>query len=275
MRCLLVGMMTPSLVEIPTSAQALIDAWSGFKEAAAIYTASLDSLVADEIRRRGIQAGEKYRIALECREARLNPEKVAERIRRALVLVAEEVFAPPGASLDIPEPSAKEVAGADLEQFDPAAVWEYFAVEYGGGGGQIKAYRDAAIRLGKELNIRVGTEPKMISGRPVLTVSVYGDRIFGRVVSYEDGRMLNAILDGFVAVGEWSGRWSSSEKLDVSWAREDIRRADNSKFMPDRRTLGDDVLIVPFKSKWEFRFAPEFADQLQLFLAEFDGFKRH
>jgi len=268
--------MTTTLtsVKIPASAQALIDAWRGFKEAATAFNSRMDSLVAAEIKSRNIPGDELYRVAIDHREARIDMEKTSCRILRCLIQVAENAFAPKGASLDIPEPNSETVPEVEASVFDPAAIWEYLAHEYGGSAGQTKAYSDAAKKLGSDLDIRVGAEPKIVGGRTVFDVTVYGDRVFGRVISHNDSQTLNNILTGLYSAGEWSGLWSHEEEVAVSWARHDIRLADNSKSLPERRTLGEDVLIVPFKSKWEYRLSPRFAEQIQLFLSEFNGFHK-
>jgi len=47
--------------------------------------------------------------------------------------------------------------------------------------------------------------------------------------------------------------------------------ARSNKVLPERRAIGSLVLVVPFKSKWEFRVSLAFAEKMQLFLAEFGG----
>lgn len=264
----------PKQLKVPPAAQATIDAWCGFKTAADEYWARFLQLRAAERAALGLSGeSESYRLVMYEYEARVDVEKIATRALNSLVWAAEREFAPPGASLSIAPPDKDDVPGADLENFDPSSVWEYLSRTYGGDAGAQSAYRQAAVALGRALNITVGMEPRMVGGRSVFEHSVYPDKIFGDVLRLDDARSLNCVLNGLLAVGEWSGLWCNQEKQDVNWVRHAITRAERSKVLPSRMSIGSAAAVIPFKSKWEFRIAPDFAEKMQLFLTEFGGFR--
>jgi len=254
----------------PAAAQIIIDAWTRYKAVADAYLSQVDALhKAEKAVRPGV---EDYNLVTDIREATPKIKEIAEGARNQLIRLAERHFAPGGARLDIALPDEEELPAGDLDDLNLALVWDYLCGTYGGEGGARKAYGDIARKLGKHLAIKVGMEPKVVGGRAVFDVSVYGDRAMGDLMSYQDRDRLCEVFDGFLAVAEWSGVWNDHEQLSVKWARSDIEAAYMKKILPERRSIGDSVLVVPFKSKWEFRIAPAFGTQVQLFLSEFDGF---
>ena len=70
-------------------------------------------------------------------------------------------------------------------------------------------------------------------------------------------------------MGQWSGLWGGTEELGVSLAREDLNLAGHKKILPERRLIGDSVLIIAFKSKFEYRLSQAFAEKVNLFVSEF------
>jgi hypothetical protein len=262
--------------EIPAEAQATIDAWQGFKAAADEYWNKFHLLNEAERKSKGFGDDFADSKLVMCRyDCAIDTEKIAQRALRLLVYTAEREFSPAGASLSIAIPDKDNVPGASPENFDPRAVWEYLARTYGGEVGSQTAYRQTAKILGEDLRLRVGMEPRMIGGRVVFDLSIYPDPYFGHPLGSRSQAIINRVLDGFLAVAEWSGRWGLVERQEVRDMQRLVSdlsgRMKNQVNLRDRRFIGSDVLIVPFKSKWEFRIAPEFAEKFQIFMTEFDG----
>ena len=78
------------------------------------------------------------------------------------------------------------------------------------------------------------------------------------------------ILKGFLTIAEWSDFWTDIERgavLNLIQATRHLRPKPR-----ERIEIGQDILIVPCWSSWEFRLSPRFAERVQLFLSEFKGF---
>jgi hypothetical protein len=258
--------------KIPAAVAGIIRIWEEYKRAAEGYENRLAALRTQEAEARELARDEIYSLILCEHTTSLKSEEVAERAFGAIVHAAEAHFAPAGTRLEIPSRTVHEGCPAsDKRNFAPRIVWEYLAATYGNGGGAAKAYRDAARSLAGTLNIKRHEAQKLVGGRVVLSCTIYADRTFGNVLSYHDEERLNQILVCFETLGKWSGLWCQAETTAVSWHRHAIRSCRQTKHLPERANFGDSILVVPFKSKWEFRLSPKFAEQMQLFLGEFGG----
>jgi hypothetical protein len=260
-----------TVAELPRSVQAIVDAWNGFKAAADQFHCHFEELHEAERSAREVPNDEEYRMVLYRYDVEIDVKKIAERARDALKRVAEKTFSPDGARLEVGIPHGDDFPPNDWETFDPAAIWRYLAATYGGDVGANLAYRAAAKKLAYDLGIKPGIEPKVVGGRMIFEISTYPDKKWGEVIGFRDPERVGAILGQFQAVGEWSGVWGLEETNAVEWAVREAHDARSNKVLPERRAIGSLVLVVPFKSKWEFRVSLAFAEKMQLFLAEFGG----
>lgn len=264
----------PAPRELPEEVAAVCAAWNGFKRVVDTYENEIAALRKAEVEDRGLDPdSDEWQMVLYTYELELKPGKIRERARETIVRIAEKHFAPRGASLDIPRPSAEECPAICDESFNPEALWWHLADKFGGKAGEERAYRDAARAFARELDLKRGMEPKIVGGRVVLENSVYGDG--HGWISHSSEQDLAKVITGIAAVGEWAEMWGGTEiyhTRGVYRAISEGARYNGPK--PDRMSIGDIVLIVPFKSKVEWRFSPAFAEKIQLFLEEFGGFDR-
>jgi hypothetical protein len=264
----------PAPRALPNEVAAVCRAWNGYKRVVATYEAEIEALRDAERNERGLEADtDEWQFVLYRYELEMHPGKIRERARETIIRIAEKHFAPRGASLDIPRPSSEECPAIGDESFDPEALWWHLAEKFSGNAGEERAYRDAAQAFARELDLKRGMEPKVVGGRVVLENRVYGDG--HGWISHRSEQDLSKVLTGIAAIGEWAGVWNSREIHHTRWvyrAFSDGARYGGAK--PERLEIGDLVLIVPYKSKVEWRFNAAFAEKVQLFLEEFGGFDR-
>lgn len=199
--------------------------------------------------------------------------KTIERFRDLLVSYAESRLAPDGAQLSI---NLREVApacqAATVDGFDACGLWTTLAAHYSGGVAAASAYGELAARIIRHFREfyqrNESGEVKTVSGRVVLTSAVHMDSFPGDEYSYRSREDLLKIGDDLAALLAWSGLGAEADPQRV---RAEFRNAfwHDRKFSGVRFMACPHIMVVPFKSKVEYRVTADFADSLKLFLAEF------
>lgn len=259
--------------EIPPVVVAIAASLKSLRSAVADFSTRLEGIAAGERAQRcaaGYQ-GETFVVDAGDGDANSILQNGARCARLALVDFAQSNFTAPGVFLKIPtnvRDAGRSVEDAD--NFDPLKFWRFLEKQYGNGRGEMLAYADSARELSSAFNLDPGTEIKTVSGRVLLVCKTSRSAMGNSDLESNSEERLNRAIKGLAAVGVWSGVWSSTHEADRNSVETAIRAAGRyGGAKPDRMAIGDLALIVPFLSKWEFRLAPDFAEKVQLFLAEF------
>ena len=218
------------------------------------------------------------------KEVREKGEKIFDR----LVHYATEAFAPPGARLNIDsdklhgkfidkitgrdrdEPyrdfMKKELAG--WHRFDPAAVWAALEKAYGGNKGVELGYQQIAKELANFFEIKPGQAVETKAGCIVLNVRVYSEKRYNGVhgLGYGSQGEVQKGLRHLAAVADWTDDTESAVCL-----RRYAERLGNDKTLASRERIdiSENIEVVTFQSRFEFRFVPEFAQKLQEFISTY------
>jgi len=193
----------------------------------------------------------------------IDPEAAAYAATNRIEYMAEELFSVPGAKFRIDREK--------VPPLDPIALWDHLVGEYGGGRAVVVAYQPIAREFVSALRLDPLEEVRVVGGR----VS------FKRWIVYESGfglrsdscRALERILKAFISIATWSDAWTGTEAVETDAIIKQIEGVRYGSLpFKERLTIGSTILIVPCLSSWEFRLAPEFAEKVQLFITEFDGF---
>lgn len=257
----------------PSRVLVIADISQKLKAAVDGFNATVSALRAEEIRARGLES-ETYMAAISEHKLHADASDAIGDFRSAIIAMAENAFSPAGARFRVPLRDVEEACpAASIASFDAVALWKHLEEVYGGTAGEAakSAYRDAASALRSEFREfrRHGSdEVKVVGGRSVLTVSVYGDSIFHRPFSSDTCRCLRVAAQGLGSVLIWAGL---EHEFSVNHALAWFSRAydTQARSVPERMDITEHVLIVGFKSKVEFRLSPELTAKVRLFLAEF------
>ncbi len=243
-------------------------------EAADRWVSELDALTAEEQDVRGLSDSDSYGLVLNNRKLRPELSEAGECFLRLVVRLAEKKFAPAGGRLEIPLPQLRESCRGTLpEALDLIGVWTYLENNYGGGKGDEGVYRKAASSLISELWLKADSPVKLVGGRQVVQCSIYGDSIMHKVMSYHDEEKIRSVISDFSVVAEWASLWSDTDRTAAEWFRHAVRSHDHRQLLA-RQTIGDHILVVPFKSKFEWRLSPAFSEQFRIFLAQYGTFNQ-
>lgn len=262
-----------SVKELPLGVQYCSEAWRAFKAASDSYRQAVDGALKKERDDRAIEEneGRDFELILNPRHTCIDDclENVRESVCLKIIHIAESRFSPDGARLSIGDCQECEAAG--VENFDPVGLWRYLERTYSGSGGERSAYNDVVRTLRETLSIKRGQTPRLVGGRLVVEHRISGG---DARMSYDTADGIRKILNSFKAVGAWAEMWETDHSIAVSEVFKMLDAARNyspSFRAPVRSEISGIVLIVPFKSKWEFRLVPDFAEKIQLFMAEFDS----
>ena len=259
----------PEVSAIPANVVRLHAIVTRYLAEVARHNEAILALIAEESSARNA-SGDRFGTAI---SGRVDTDKTIERFRDKLVEEAEYALAPAGAKLSIQlHVAARGKPEATVEGFDACKLWATLTEYYSGGAAAASAYGELGARLVRhfrELYSRSrGEEVKTVGGRVILSTSAFIDDFPGDSYSYRSIEDLHKIGNDFAALLVWAG-------LGESIAPSRVRAAFYSAFSWSARFTGerfvacDHILVVPFKSKVEFRITPELADALKLFLAEF------
>ena len=195
----------------------------------------------------------------------IDPELAARRARAKIIALAESQFAVPGARFQIDRNQVPDL--------DPLELWSYLVKEFGGGRSAAVAFHPVAKAFVAALRIDPGDALKFIGGRMSFKRWVVYEGYSG--MRYDSCNVLQTILQAFLTISSWSAPWTSDEVGQVEALIKEVGELRyGSRVIRERKTIGNHVLIVPCLTSWEFRLSPEFGEQVQLFLTEFDGFSK-
>ena len=94
----------------------------------------------------------------------------------------------------------------------------------------------------------------------------------GGSLEWHSARDLNAIMGALLVIGQWSGNLSDDEQIKLRKVIQGTRYL--SRMSTQRIEIGDAILIVPCFSSFDFRLSPRFAERVQIFIHEFEGFSQ-
>jgi hypothetical protein len=250
--------------------------WSRFWRTFTAYTDDVQRIACDEEAQ--VDAG----YAGVFRVSKFWPDQVLwsklEAIVVQLARAAETAFSPPGAArLDIDINLLLRRLDAirengNWQDFSPLALYEQLQEEYGGNTGAELVYRKAAYDIAYRLGLTPERAVERKSGQVVLSLSVWLDE-FDRKwsdqtnLSYSCVESLNELGRGLSAFFQWANR----EDLDSGFCRLILERFDrhprrvNSR---ERIRIGNDLALITYQSRFEFRLSPDLATLLRLFLSE-------
>jgi hypothetical protein len=197
-----------------------------------------------------------------CSGQEMDEESSSRRAASVVAHLAASEFAVPGATLSIP--------CDNLPDLEPEALWRHLAEKFGGDGAARASYDPVARDLGNVLRVTDGEEMRMVGGRVSHRVYIDYDRPYGPQT--HSRTKLMKLFDALRVVGEWSGLWNESEKSDAASVLAKLSYQEHYRgrnALLERMKLGELALIVPTMTSWDFRFSVEFAEKVQLFLAEF------
>lgn len=161
------------------------------------------------------------------------------------------------------------------DSFSLKALWEYLEFTYGGQAGEDVGWRQTAAVLVYEFGMKYKKQVVRKAGRTIIELSVYLDD-FDKKYSGKNRLHYNS-NDKFV-------KTMSELKSFATWHQNMALAHDIgmhvTKFWHDRYEdivsrkqypLGDDqeIILVTFHNKFEFRFSDACAAQLQLFLGTY------
>ena len=264
-----------SLDSLPAEIEAIIRAWRTYLALFDRQKAEVDELRAVEIAERCLPADVTYGLVLNPYSFEDNRAEVAGNALGAIIACASRLLSPPGVRVDIRENEVKDSCPAAVysecgSTFDPGEVWVYLSRRFSRGAGARTEYAKTADLLKREFGLSQGMEPKVVSGRHVFEVRAFRNSLESALSSHA-AESLHRVLYGIATVGVWSGNWGGHEASDISGVRAMISEACRYKGDPPIRcSITDIALIVPRKERWDFRLSEKFAEQMQIFIREFE-----
>jgi len=159
------------------------------------------------------------------------------------------------------------------DKFNPAAVWDYLTEEYGGESGKNIALREVATKIINGFNLCTSSEVKLKSGFHILNQSVdiddFEKKWNGETrLSWGSRNKTDTILSALASFFEWAGEFESKDSL-VMQRSDFISQRNVLVTSREKITLCDSIQLVTFQTRFEYRFKPEAAKALQLFLGKF------
>ena len=185
---------------------------------------------------------------------------------------AEKDFAVPGSTLQISPSDLENVAAAEFEKFDAVAVWQYLDRKFNSDEGKTASYLLASKALSSAIEIspyrrdKDKQEIKVVTGRPVLTLHVYGEWEY----NFSGRETLIKFLEALRCVAIWGEIYNFEDEE----AFEALKNVISRRGVKDPRAWGKIdywplATMVPFKEKIEFRILPALAEKLQVFVATY------
>lgn len=206
-------------------------------------------------------------------------ESAAKEIRKRLVHLAMEVFAPPGGKLEIDDYAIGQqfpVSSDAPESFDPAPVWEYLEAAYGGEAGQRLAWEQVAQAFKSQFFGRYRESPPevvMKGGYVVLEVRVWlddFDKKMGKArLSYSAADGIRHKCNALADIAAWAEREQLAR--DLQRFPQEVDRFSTEIVSRKQYPLGEngEMVVVTYQSKFEFKLRQDFAEQLQIFLGTY------
>ncbi len=197
-------------------------------------------------------------------------EETAGNLRDRLVAEAVQQFSPPRAEVQIDTGALRERFPVDTidaaRAFRPKVVWEYLAETYGGQAGAHSAYAKTARTIIQTLRICRNDSVKRTAGRVVLDHSVWIDAIWDEPrLSYGSSEMFGELRAALAAFMLWADHPEAASALThgYSW---NYHSPVTSR---EKFHFGEVLTLITYKSRFEYRFAPDVAAQLQVFLSTY------
>ena len=272
--------MSQNSAEVPLVISGYARLWAKALAAANAYNGIIDRLREEE--RTLIKADEDWKLTVG-RKERVELDELRDGIRGVVTHEAMEAFSPPGTRLEVDGSDfdakddsddrrgskasvAAEIKAERVQRFDPVALWKFLAAKYGNGKADEDVFRRVAGALVSAFDLRAGEAVRTVGGRMALTMRLYWDDNYGGSQwGYSSQNEFNETLGHLRAVMQWAGLYDQEADSGLAWAR---------RYMHDQRgapkglrwDMGEQVTIVPFKSKAEFRLAAPLAAKLQEFI---------
>ena len=247
---------TPS-VSLPEQVEAVIADWERFKGAANTYFAQLREIS-------GIFG---------CRATLPDIDELSQSVIRTLCAQAATALAPAGVTLEINYSAVvSKFRCSDIDAFSPREVWSYLVEKFSPEDAYAQASEVFRRNL-YELYERNRDNPvKWVGGMAVVSLSVYGESYSSSFYSYRSEEDARKVLAAFRTLVLWGGLDDDMTTAAFAGAVEKLTH-NRSKESPGRISVRDLMLIVPFKSKIEFRLSAKLFEQLVLFQAQFSPAK--
>lgn len=260
----------------PTPGEAYAEVWKGYCNAMKRHQEAMNALRMQEIRDMDYEEGYLSVVGdMSNRDLNHTLGKFAAQIIQRLSWRAARVFAPKGGRLEIDDhalSSAFPVSEHDddkvLDSFDPTAVWAWLESRYGGQAGEDIACAQTAKRIESEFwrSLEEGVVNK--GAYIVLSKSVYTDSWSSRTeLSYSSQQDIRNAMLALSEIANWADRKALSDNLrwHVDYLGRNRTLTSREKF-----AFGDnEIILITFKTSFEFRLRNDFAAQLQVFLATY------
>lgn len=201
--------------------------------------------------------------------------ELASNLRQRLVKHAEDVFAPAGGNLTINDSELREMFEYDEEKpekYSLKAIWDFLEQTYGGQAGEEQAWRQTADTLVKKFGLKHRKEVVRKAGRAILELSVYLDDFDKKhsgknKLSYSSGETVTKVLMELRAFATWSQDIALANDLGRLYSNFSHNRHDGL-ISREQFLCGDnqEIILVTYHNKFEFRLTDACASQLQLFL---------
>lgn len=202
----------------------------------------------------------------------IDTHDVAKQMVSHLRNLAVTQFSPPGVPVRIPEGVACISGSLDWNPsgFSPRKIWDELVASMANGRAWHDAYATMADNIVRFFQISPGQPAQVIGGSVVLELGVYWDDAYAcHSWSLRAAEELGLLLDCFNAICSWSGPGDETIARDAKFAVSRVRDIRDRIPKGERWKIGREIVIVPFKRKFQFRFGPAFAEQLQLFLSNY------
>lgn len=194
----------------------------------------------------------------------------AESIVKVLTRIAAQRFAPEGGhAIEIRKDYREGFIDEDsIESFEPVLVWAQMEKDLGGANGVELGYRQAAEKLVRAFHIRKGMELKTIKDRVVLDYTLYhyekhyDQRTTLGLSGGEDS--MHACLTALKTVVMWAGLDPCGK---FEWLAREWGYSGKGFVSRGSVAVSDDVEVITFLSRFEFRFSQALASKLQEFIS--------
>lgn len=217
-------------------------------------------------------------VKLESNYGVLNEKReYATRILARIIDYAEKKFAPAGGSLVVNRDDISDRFSFDresLDRFKPAKIWQYLEDTYGGNAGNEIASRQLADALYKDFGFSRNDAVARSGGYVVLNVRVYMDdfdkKHFGKNnLHYNSLESVVRVLKNLSEFANWMDNSRLAMEAD-RFASEFWHSRGNNIGSRSKRVLGDnEIVLVMFLKRFEFRLSEPVANQLQIFLGTY------
>jgi hypothetical protein len=154
-----------------------------------------------------------------------------------------------------------------IEDFDPMAVWSALENDLGGSSGRDLGYMQAAEKLVRHFGIKQGMSLTKIRGRVLLDMTVWTERHYDQRITlnlHGCERRVYESLQSLKTVAIWGGLDPSGafDRVTSQWSYNGS--GINSR---ERISISEDIEVVTFLGRFEFRFTEAFAAKLQEFVS--------